>query len=104
MARKIRTKTADRNWGRLIKKRDNWTCQRCGTVYPKKSRGLHAAHIFSRRFKRTRHDPMNGVALCFGCHMHFHSNPLQFHVWAEEWLGARSYALLKKRARKLAVN
>ena len=103
MARKIKVKTADVKWSKLIKERDHWTCQRCKTVYPKKSRGLHAAHIFSRRFKRTRHDPINGVALCFGCHMHFHSNPLEFHEWAELHLGPTSYKLLKERARMLAT-
>ena len=104
MVRRISYKAADAKWAKLIKERDAWTCQKCRTVYPRKSRGLHAAHIFSRRFKRTRHDPMNGVALCFGCHMHFHSNPLQLYKWAEEYLGARSYRLLKERARKLAVS
>ena len=104
MARKISVKTADIKWAKLIKKRDNWTCQKCGTVYPKKSRGLHAAHIFSRRFKRTRHDVLNGVSLCFGCHMNFHSSPLEFHEWAEEYLGTEEYEVLKGRARKIAVN
>ncbi len=104
MSRKIKNTVADRKWAKLIKERDHWTCQRCGTVYPKKSRGLHAAHIFSRRFKKTRHDPLNGVALCFGCHSYFHANPLEFHEWAEKYLGTRSYVLLRDRAKKLAVN
>ncbi len=103
MARKISYKTLDRKWGKLIKDRDHWTCQKCGTVYPKKSRGLHAAHIFSRRFKKTRHDPENGVALCFGCHMYFHSNPLELHDWAYTYLGGRVYLALKQRAKKLDV-
>ena len=101
MVRKISVKVADRKWAATVKERDHWTCQRCGTVYPKKAQGLHAAHIFSRRFKRTRHDPINGVALCFGCHMHFHSNPLELHDWALDYLGTRSYNLLKKRAQRI---
>lgn len=101
MARRISVKVADRKWAAIIKERDNWTCQRCSTVYPKKSQGLHAAHIFSRRFKRTRLDPLNGVALCFGCHMHFHSNPLEFHKWAEGYLGLQDYTLLKMDAQSI---
>ena len=104
MARKIRVKTADIKWAKIIKERDHWTCQRCNTVYPEKSRGLHAAHIFSRRFKATRHDHLNGVALCMGCHMHFHSNPLEFHEWAEQHLGRELYGLLQGRAKKLQVS
>ena len=104
MSKKIKTTAADRNWAKAVKERDNWTCQRCHTVYPKKSQGLHAAHIFSRRFKRTRHELENGVAPCFGCHMHFHSNPLEFHEWAKDHIGLADYELLKERAQKLAVS
>ena len=100
--KKLSINTADRKWAQLVKERDHHTCQRCGKVHPKKSQGLHAAHIFSRRFKNTRHDPLNGVALCFGCHMHFHSNPLEFHEWAEELLGSDVYEDLRKRARRIA--
>ena len=103
MAKKIKTTALDRKWSKAVKERDHWTCQKCRTVYPKKSRGLHAAHIFSRRFKRTRHDPINGVALCFGCHMHFHSNPIEFMEWAEEHLGERTFKELMGRAKKLDV-
>ena len=104
MAKKIKTTALDRKWSKAVKERDHWTCQRCSTRYPEKSRGLHAAHIFSRRFKKTRHDPENGVALCFGCHSYFHANPLEFHEWAEEQLGVADYELLKERAQKIAVN
>ena len=103
MARKISYKKADIEFAKLIKDRDKWTCQRCGKVYVPKSRGLHAAHIFSRRFKATRHDPENALALDFGCHMWGHQNPLAFHEWVEEYLGSERYEALKAKAKKLRV-
>ena len=103
MARKISYKKADAEFAKLIKDRDKWTCQRCKTPHQVKSRGLHAAHIFSRRFKATRHDPENGVALCFACHMLFHSRPLEFHEWVEERLGSERYEALKAKAKRLKL-
>jgi hypothetical protein len=94
----------DVEWAQLIKNRDNWTCQKCGKSYPPKSRGLHAAHIFSRRFKATRTDPENGLAFCFGCHMYFHSRPLEFIEFATKFLGEERYEALKAKAKKLKVN
>jgi hypothetical protein len=90
----------DVEWAQLIKNRDNWTCQKCGKKYPPKWRGLHAAHIFSRRFKATRTDPENGIALCFGCHMWAHQHPLDFHEWIRERMGDE-YETLKASAKKL---
>jgi hypothetical protein len=101
--RKIRTTKQDIEWAQLIKERDKWTCQRCQKRYPQKSRGLHAAHIFSRRFKRTRHDPEAGLALCWGCHSWAHSNPLEAHEFFSELLGDERCEALKERAKRLKI-
>ena len=94
----------DIEFAKLIKDRDKWTCQRCDKKYPPKSRGLHAAHIFSRRFKATRHDPENALALDFGCHSWAHRNPLDAHEFFREHLGPKRYEALKAKAKKLRVN
>ncbi len=88
-------------WAKLIKGRADYVCERCKKWHGPKSQGLHAAHIFSRRFKTTRHDEENGLALCFGCHMLFHSRPLEAHEFFKEYLGDEKYEALKKRARAL---
>lgn len=92
---------ADAEFSNMIRARDGWTCQRCGKRYPEKSQGLHAAHIFSRAIKKTRHDPANAQALCYGCHSYFHRNPLEFHEWARKKLGTRKYNALMVRAKRV---
>lgn len=78
----------DRLWAELVKERDVYTCQRCWIVYPEGRRqGLHAHHIFGRSRRPTRWMLQNGVALCFGCHMQAHGNPLDFHELMKDRLG-----------------
>jgi 5-methylcytosine-specific restriction endonuclease McrA len=97
----MRRDKADAEFSSLIRARDSWTCRRCGKQYPEKSQALHAAHIFSRSIKKTRHDPENAVALCYGCHSFFHRHPLEFHEWVKGWLGKRKYGALMRRAKRL---
>ena len=91
----------DAKWSRMIRARAGYKCQRCGSPHATNSMGLHAAHIFTRSIKRTRHDPANGVCLDYGCHSFFHRNPLEFHAWARKKIGARKYDALELRARRL---
>jgi len=76
----------DKLWASLVKERDNWTCQRC--LKEVVGQGLHAHHIFGRSRRTTRWMLENGIALCFGDHMWAHSNPLEFHEWMQDRLGA----------------
>jgi len=51
-------------WRKEVKKRDNHTCQCCGS-----KKLLHAHHINNfRDFKEQRTDVNNGITLCFECH------------------------------------
>jgi len=88
-------------WSDMIRKRAGWTCQRCGHRFGQATMGLHAAHIFSRAIKKTRHDPDNGLALCYGCHSWGHRNPLEFHAWAKGKLGTEKYEALMIRAKRV---
>lgn len=78
----------DKLFSDSVRERDNWTCTRCGTYYPEGRRqGLHCSHIFSRRHRSTRWEPLNAVAHCFKCHEYLGGNPVLFHFWAREYLG-----------------
>lgn len=60
-------------WARLIKKRDNYTCQKCQT----KQKPLHAHHILRwANEPSARFDLNNGKTLCKKCHR-------QEHGWKE---------------------
>ena len=91
-----------------IRYRDNWTCQRCRRGYPEKSQGLHCSHFYGRRSWATRIEPCNAMALCFGCHQHVSSFPVD-HVdlWESKftkeeterihYLHNRNHVLIKKK-------
>lgn len=61
-------KTALYRWSKAIKKRDNYTCQDCGST-----ENLHAHHVLSKRdFPEFSLLIMNGITECFDCHWKIH--------------------------------
>lgn len=71
----------------VIKLRDDYTCQRCGS--PCSGRGCHWSHIYSRKAYSMRWDLLNSLVLCAGCHQWYHSNPLSGREWFEQKFPAR---------------
>ena len=67
-----RTNEAEfRVWSKLVKERDNYTCQTCGD---NKGGNLNAHHLNGwNAFPEQRFDLDNGVTLCTDCHKEFHS-------------------------------
>lgn len=56
-------------WAKLVKKRDNYTCQICGA----KNTYLNSHHKNSYDFfESQRFDVQNGICLCQSCHDRFH--------------------------------
>lgn len=93
---RIKITPEDQAFSVLIRERAGGLCERCGKK-PEKS-GLHAAHIFSRRHKATRHDSDNALALCMGCHFWGHRNPTEFLLWVQDRMGAEAFEALRQRA------
>lgn len=62
-------------WKNTIKKRDNYTCQKCG-YHGKKHDGIMIAHHLNNysQFKEQRTDINNGVCLCKDCHKSIHKH------------------------------
>lgn len=56
----------------VVELRDNNTCQRCGA-----NERIQWAHIHTRRVKSLRWRAENSLALCAGCHLHWHHHPLE---------------------------
>lgn len=80
--KKIKKKTrtqlkriADALFSKLVRSRG--ACQMCT-----KTNNLQCAHIISRRNLHLRYDFRNALALCAGCHLLWHHEPL----WAVAWL------------------
>lgn len=52
-------------WSRAVRKRDNYTCQKCG----KRGGRLHAHHLKTwATHPELRNDVANGITLCVKCH------------------------------------
>lgn len=94
----IKRTPADVKFSRAIRERDGWMCRRCGSQHVPGSRGLHAAHCFTRRTGATRTDPENALALCYGCHQYIDSHKeAKTRLWVA-WLGEERYDALAARA------
>ena len=59
---------ADIAFSKCIREAANWTCERCGTSYPKNAPGLECSHHHTRGAWSIRFHPLNAEALCTGCH------------------------------------
>jgi hypothetical protein len=69
-----------------IQVRARGKCERCG-----KTEQLQCCHIFSRRYSKMRHLPLNLLCLCAGCHFWSHHNPVLFTLWVKEYLGEGAF-------------
>jgi hypothetical protein len=98
----IKITPADEAFGKCIKERAEWTCERCGTKYPDGGPSIHVAHVIGRANKSVRYDPLNAFCLCYGCHSWFHANPLEFARWVYEKLGADLVDVLHEHENDIA--
>ena len=65
----VRKLMRGREWREKVRKRDNYTCQKCGS----KER-LHAHHKKGwHQYPKLRYVVSNGILLCFGCHLKKHN-------------------------------
>ena len=97
---KVKERKTDKLFRQYIRKRDNFTCQRCQREYPDGGRGLHVSHYWGRARENTRFDPENCIALCYGCHMIWgHGDGRGDYVsFMKKRLGDKGYDLLQVRA------
>lgn len=108
---KIRIDPLDTLFSEFIRKRAMARvggCERClhpkfdtfkddGSTFPAWKK-LQTSHFIGRSNKSVRWDEENAAALCFGCHQHFQSQPIEHYEWFKKRLGER-FDLLQGRAR-----
>ena len=100
---RISEKTLDDLWSDVVRTRDGFVCQRCRVSFAHKKGSLDGAHVIGRKYRGTRWDPDNGVALCKPDHAFFGDNPVlagrffDAHVgWEQcDWLWAKARAAVK---------
>lgn len=77
--------------------RDGHRCARCS-----KTSNLQWCHVFSRRHLRVRWDSLNSFTGCAGCHLWWHSNPVEAVEWYRQFIGVHAFETLRLRARSTA--
>ncbi len=70
----------DREWQVAVTSRFEY-CERCHNHLP-----TTGHHVIPRRYKKTRNDTRNGIALCVNCHAFAHKNPKLFTVFVDIYL------------------
>ena len=94
--KRLWVKKLDEAWSTSIRGRDR-KCVRCGSV-----NHLQAAHIFSRRRRTTRWELLNGIALCYACHIYWaHREPIDFNDFIKARLGEVDFDMLKQMANRI---
>jgi len=94
----MKRRLTDKLFSDLVRKRDSWTCQVCGKVYPPPTQALHAAHFWGRRKESVRFDLDNADALCFFHHQNFEQHPEEHRAWKLKQLGQDRFDALTVRA------
>jgi 5-methylcytosine-specific restriction endonuclease McrA len=100
----VKRDARDREFSRMIRERDWYTCQRCGAMHKTNSQGLHCAHMFSRGKLGTRWDPENAVALCYGCHRYLDTHPDLKREFFLARLGVERFEALELRSNRTKVS
>lgn len=92
-------KKLDKIVSEMVRERDNWTCQRCHTRYTPKNNALHCSHYYSRRYRGTRWDMNNLIALCYGCHKMVEGDKQGWYTdYMRELLGDEVFEMLRIKA------
>ena len=88
-------------FSRMVRERDEWTCQRCGAQKaPNSGPALHSAHYYTRRTRATRLDPLNALALCYGCHQFVDSHAAEKETLWRLRIGDEAFDALTLRAHR----
>ena len=101
----IKRSPADAWFSKCVREAADYKCQCCGKQYDRSSTGLHCSHNFSRRHRTIRWCSDNALALCYGCHEWFGSNPYESGAWLEKKVGSGTLdVLLEKKRSKVKVS
>lgn len=97
MGRKNQVGQLERLYRSVVKQRDGYECQRCGT-----QQQLQVHHVIRRgHSKKLQFELLNGLTLCDGCHIWWHGNEVDAGIW---FLGrwADRYAALTRLRQQYA--
>ena len=97
---RTRRNKLDALFSKLIRERDDYTCQERGINGRDHTVLMDCAHIFSRRHVATRWHPQNAVTLTRGSHMRFTAEPFEWSDWCISQWGQEFIDELRRVANK----
>ena len=96
---RIKIRKSDNIFSLYIRTRDGHKCQRCKKVYtPPYGASLQCSHFHRRGKENTRHDPLNAITLCFGCHRIWEGPTIEYRDFMLKKLGKKEFDKLQMRA------
>ena len=92
---------------KLVKTRQNYTCEKCGKSRTASGLQMHGSHIIPVTYAKTAADPENILCLCSSCHKmardSWHEDPVANGRWFDEkWPGR--YDALREEATTYSQN
>lgn len=99
----IKRDKIDDSFSRLVRERDNWTCQMCGKVDDDgqakgRSNKMDCSHFHGRRSASTRYYGANCDCLCKRCHqLVSEDNTGIYAEWKRNQMGSEDYEALSQR-------
>jgi hypothetical protein len=87
-------RACDKLWSLIV--RQHGSCKVCEKAPP--AVVLQGAHGFSRRYRGTRWNLLNGFSLCSGCHVRLTHDPIGWDNWLRVAWGASIYAEMRRLA------
>ena len=94
----IKRNTTDALFSELVRRKANWTCERCGGNFENQKEIFDCSHFYSRKNRAVRFDFENASGLCRACHFYFGEHPGEHAEFFLKRLGREKYDLLSIRA------
>jgi len=89
----------DQVFSKVVRERDDYTCQHCHKSFRHDTGRLECSHHVSRRHRKVRWDELNAISLCHECHAHLDQHPLVHADFIRNQLGDQ-YAVLRERSQE----
>jgi len=93
----VKLDALDKIFSLCVRERANWTCECCGENHRNNAGYLDCSHIYGRRHRSTRWDPLNAHALCKSCHTYFTDRPTEFTSWVKTTMSDERYEELRQK-------
>jgi len=91
----VRRSTCDALFSKLIRERDDYTCQICGENFRDNPGFLDCSHHIGRARGSTRFYPDNASSKCRDCHNDLDRRPLDHYEWVRDTLGYTRWESLR---------